>query len=251
MNLEERIANAVIEKLTDGTVEKLVEQQIEKAVKDALEDVFRYSGKGRKMIEERLNEVIVPVIERHGFNQYIVKLDAVLTDIVNNTSLEDNKKILENFRGLMREPEKKEIKLSEIFEEYCKHVAANVNTDDLEAHCEDGEPYYDHVTAQMEVEHEDKGWFNSSFDDCVVKFTCDEDKDLNCQIKLYKYKTEEKWNLRHLGETFCDINSLRGLSEFEVFLMTLRRGFVDIIMDTESEYDSDIEPDEKPEWSLS
>lgn len=92
MNLEERIANAVNEKLTDGTVEKLVEQQIEKAVKDALEDVFRYSGKGRKMIEERINEVIVPVIERHDFNQYIVKLDAVLTDIVNNTSLEDNKR---------------------------------------------------------------------------------------------------------------------------------------------------------------
>lgn len=251
MNLEERIANAVNEKLTDGTVEKLVEQQIEKAVKDALEDVFRYNGKGRKMIEERLNEVIVPVIERHDFNQYIVKLDTVLTDIVNNTSLEDNKKILENFRGLMWELEKKEIKLSEIFEEYCKHVAANVNTDDLEAHCEDGEAYYDHVTAQMEVEHEDKGWFNSPFDDCIVKFTCDDDKDLNCQIKLYKRKTEEKWGILHFGETFCDINSLSGLSEFDVFIMTLNRGFVKIIMDTESEYDSDIEPDEKPEWSLS
>ena len=251
MNLEERIANAVNEKLTDGTVEKLVEQQIEKAVKDALEDVFRYGGKGRKMIEERLNEVIVPVIERHDFNRYIVKLDSVLTEIVNNTSLEDNKKILENFRGLMKEPEKKRIKLSEIFEEYCKHVAINVSTDDLEAHCEDGEPYYDCVTAQMEVEHEDKGWFNSSFDDCVVKFTCDEDKDLNCQIKLYKNREEEKWNLRHLGETFCDINSLRGLSKFEVFLMTLKRGFVDIELNTESEYEDDIEPEATPEWSLS
>lgn len=250
MNLEERIANAVNEKLTDGTVEKLVEQQIEKAVKDALEDMFRYRGKGRKMIEERLNEVIVPVIERHDFNQYIVKLDSVLTEIVNNTSLEDNKRILENFRGLMKEPEKKEIKLSEIFEEYCKHIATNVSTDDLEAHCEDGEPYYDCVTAQMEVEHEDKGWFNSSFDDCVVKFICDEDKDLNYQIKLYKNREEEKWNLRHLGETFCDINSLRGLRKFEVFLMTLKRGFVDIELDTESEYVDDIEPEATPEWSL-
>lgn len=150
----------------------------------------------------------------------------------------------------MREPEKKEIKLSEIFEKYCKHVAANVNTDDLEAHCEDGEPYYDYVTAQMEVEHEDKGRFNSSFDDCIVKFTCDDDKDLNCQIKLYKRKTEEKWEMRNLTEIFCDINTLRGLSEFDVFLMTLKRGFVKIIMDIETEYECDIEPDEKPEWSL-
>lgn len=250
MNLEERITNAVNEKLTDGTVEKLVEQQIEAAVKSALEDVFRYGGKGKKMIEERLNEVIVPVIERHDFNQYIEKLDTVLTEIIKNTSLEDNKKILENFRGLMKEPDKKEIRLSEIFEKYCEHVADNVSTDNLEANCEDGEPYYDHVTAQMDVEHEDKGWFNSSFDDCIVKFTCDEDEDLNLQIRLYKSKKEDKWNLRNLGETFCDINSLRSLSNFEVFLMSLKRGFVDIIMDTENECDDDIEPEEKPEWSL-
>lgn len=46
------------------------------------------------------------------------------------------------------------------------------------------------------------------------------------------------------------IEILRNLSNFEVFLMTLKRGFVDIIMDKESDYDDDIEPEEKPEWSL-
>lgn len=40
------------------------------------------------------------------------------------------------------------------------------------------------------------------------------------------------------------------MSNFEVFLMTLKRGFVDIIMDKESDCDDDIEPEEKPEWSL-
>ena len=47
-----------------------------------------------------------------------------------------------------------------------------------------------------------------------------------------------------------DINSLRYLSDFEVFLMTLKRGFAVIIMDEESDCDDDIEPEEKPEWSL-
>ncbi len=247
-SFDQRIADAVTEKLNDGTVEKLVEQYIEKGISEALKEVFSWSGEGKKLIEKKLNETIVPVIECHDFNQYLTKLDATLTEIVNATVLADNKKILENFKELMKEPESKEIKLSEIFERYRKHVAKNVSTDDLKACCEDGEPYYEYVTASMEVEHEDKGWFKSSFNDCIVKFTCEQDKDLNCQIKLYKGTDEKNWSFRGYGDSI-DINSLRNLSNFEVFLMTLKRGFVDIIMDKEIDCD-DIEPEEKPEWSL-
>lgn len=248
-NFEERIAETVNEKLNDGTVEKLVEQYIEKGVSEALKEVFSWGGEGRKLIEGKLNETIVPVIECHDFNQYLTKLDSILTEIINSTILEDNKKILENFKELMKEPESKEIKLSDIFRRYCEHVAHNVDTDELEACCDDGDPYYQHVTASMEVEHEDKGWFKSIYDDCVVKFTCEEDEDLNCQIKLYKGTDKVKWNFRGYGDSI-DINSLRNLSDFEVFLMTLKRGFVYIVVDEESDFDDDIEPEEKPEWSL-
>lgn len=246
---EQRIADAVNKKLNDGTVEKLVEQYIERGVSDALKEVFSWNGEGKKLIEKRLNETIVPVIERHDFNQYLVKLDSVLTEIVNNTILADNKKILGNFKELMKEPESREVKLSDIFKRYCEHVAANVDTDKLEACCEDGEPYYQHVAASMEVEHEDKEWFSSRYDNCVVMFTCEEDEKLNCQIKLYKNTNKEKWHFDGYGDSI-DINSLRDLSDFEVFLMTLKRGFIDIIMDEESDCDDDIEPEEKPEWTL-
>ena len=249
-SFEQKIAEAVNEKLNDGTVEKLVEQYIEKGISDALKEVLSWSGEGKKLIEKKLNETIVPVIERHDFNQYLTKLDSVLTEIVNATTLSDNRKILENFKELMKEPETKKIKLSDIFKRYCGHVAENVDTDKLEACCEDGEPYYEHVTAGMEVEHEDKGWFNPVFEDCIVKFTCEEDKDLNCQIRLYKSVNDKKWNFRGYADSI-DINSLHNLSDFDVFLMTLKRGFVDIIMDEESDCDDDIEPEEKPEWSLS
>lgn len=246
---EERIIETVNGKLNDGTVEKLVEHYIEKGVSEALKELFSWNGEGRKVIEKNLNKTIVPVIERHDFNQYLTKLDSVLTEIVNNTILTDNKKIMENFKELMKEPETKEVKLSDIFKRYCEHVAENVDTGELEAYCEDGEPYYEHVTASMEVEHEDKGWYKSSFDDCIVKFTCEEDKELNCRIRFYKRKGEKNWNFRECGGSI-DINSLRNISDFEVFLMTLKRGFVDIIMDKESDCDDDIEPEERPEWSL-
>lgn len=245
-NLEQKIINVVNEKLNDGTVEKLVSQYIEKGISDALLDLFSYGGEGIKLIEKKLTETMVPAIEAHDFNQYLTKLDTVLTEIVNATNLADNKKILENLRGLMKEPETKEIKLSEIFEHYCRHVAENVSTYDLRTRYEDGEPHYEHVTASMEVEHEDKGWRKSSYDDCIVKLTCNEDKGLNCQIRLYKDKCKEKWSL--LGNRdFVDVNSLYVLSRFKVFLLTLQRSFVDIIMDREIDCEDDIEPDEKPE----
>ena len=248
MNLEERIQNAVMEKLNDGTVEQIVKGSVESAIKKSLDDLFSWSGAGKKMIDEKVEEVIVPVIERHDFNQYIVKLDSILTEIINQTSLADNKEILENFKELMVEPGEKVIKLSTIFQKYCEYVAHDVDTDNLEAHCEDGEPYYESVTANMEVEHEDR-WFSSS-EWCRVKFSCDEDEDLNKELRLYKSKTDNNWNVSWEMNTFCDINSLRNLSDFDIFLMTLKRAFVDVELDTESEYADDIEPEETPEWSL-
>ena len=246
---EKMIAETVANKLSDGTVEKLIEQKIEEAIKRGLDDVFGYCGDGKKLIEKKLNETIVPVIERHDFNQYLVKLDEVLTSIVNQTNIADNKRILENFKECLTEPQQKEIKLSEIFEKYCKHVADDVSTDDLEACCEDGEPYYECVTANMEVEYEDKGWFKSNYDDCYVKFTCGEDKDLNCQIKLYKGTDEKEWKILR-GLNGIEINSLRHMNSFEVFMSVIQRSYTKIIIDTESEYADDIEPTEKPEWNL-
>lgn len=248
MNLEERITNAVVQKLSDGTVEELVKKNVESAINKSLEDMFLRGGKGRKMIDEKVKEVIVPVIERHDFNQYIVKLDSVLTEIINQTNLAENEKILENFKVLMIEPEIKVIKLSDIFKKYCEYVAHDVDTDNLEAYCEDGEPYYDPVTANMEVEHKDR-WISSS-EYCRVKFSCEEDKELNKELRLYRSRDDRNWTISYVMDTFCDINSLRNLSDFDIFLMTLKRGFVDIEIDTESEYADDIEPEETPEWSL-
>ena len=248
-DFEKKIAEVVANKLNDGTVEKLIEQKIEEAIKKGLDDVLGYCGDGRKLIEQKLNETLVPVIERHDFNQYLVKLDEVLTSIINQTNIADNKRILDSFKECLTEPQQKEIKLSEIFEKYRQHVADNVSTDDLEACCDDGEPYYECVTANMEVEHVDKGWFVSKYDDCYVNFTCDEDKDLNCQIKLYKSVDDDKWGILK-GLNGIEINSLRNLSSFEAFLSVIQRSYTKIIIDTESECDDDIEPTENPEWSL-
>lgn len=247
---EQKIISVLNEKLNDGTVEKIIEEKLKKGISEALDGLFGYRGEAKEVIEAKVKEVMVPVIERHDFNQYVVKLDSCLTEIVNSTNLIDNKKMLENFQSIMKEPEYKEIKLSDIFERYCKHVSENVDTSNLEAGCEDGDPYYQNVTANMEVEHEDKSWFTSSYDDCVVKFTCEEDEDLNCQIKLYKDSGDDKWAILKCSDSI-EINSLRSVSDFEIFLSVLKRGFVKIVMDTENECNDEIDPEAKPEFTLS
>lgn len=243
-HLENKIAEAVNKKLTDGTVEQLIEKKFEESIENALSSMFGYSGEGRKMIESKLNEVMVPVIEKHDFNQYLVKLDTVLTSIINETTIADNKRILENFKELLKEPDKPEITLSEIFKKYCVHVAKNVDTDHLEACYEDGEPYYEHVTARVEVEHIAKG-FASSFDDCWIHFTCDDDKNLNCSIRCYKDKSKDKWAILK-GVEPIELNSLASVSDFEVFLWTINRSYTKIIFDIEYDND-DIEPEGEPE----
>lgn len=244
-NLETRIAAAIGKKLEDGTVERLAEKWIEKAVSKSLKDIFSYGGKGRELIDEKLSEVIVPTIERNDFNRYLVKLDTVLTEIVNNTSLADNRRLLKNFKGIMKEPDIEEIKLSEIFRKYCGYVAKHVNPFKLNEHIEYGVRCFDCVTAHMDIEHEHDLWRTHDFDRCIVQFTCDEDESLECRMELYKQAAEINWCIMGYGRCI-DVNSLRRLSEFEVYVQTLKRGFVDVIMDEESDVNDGIQPEEDP-----
>lgn len=80
---------------------------------------------------------MTPAIERVNLDEYTVKLDAVLTEIINSTNLIDNKEILGNFKSLMTEPDKDTISLKEVFEKYKEYVSENVDTSELEVYTDD------------------------------------------------------------------------------------------------------------------
>src|SRR5690606_29777527 len=119
MNLENSIKDVISKKLVDGTVEKLVEEHLQKGVTKALENLFSSYGDVTKVIEEQVKSVMVPYLENYDYSEYITKLDSVLVDVLKNTALE-NKKLLTNFRELMVHEERKEIKITELFEEWKK-----------------------------------------------------------------------------------------------------------------------------------
>lgn len=238
---EERIAKVVTEKLNDGTVEELVSDAVTKALKSSIEEQFRWTGDAKKVINEKVKEVMTPAIERVSLDDYVVKLDAVLTEIINSTNLVDNKEILGNFKSLMTEPDKDVISLKDVFEKYKEYVSKNVNTSELEV-CTDDGPSYQNVEVRVSVDIRNN-IFGGRF--CDLVFECVEDEKLAKEIHLYESKINGFSIIRFKSE--LDINSLRHVDEFDIFVMRLDRAFCEItdIMDM---YD-DVEVEAEPEVS--
>lgn len=248
MSLENSIKDVISTKLEDGTVEKLIGQQLEKGVANALENLFRSYGDITKIIEEKVKSVMIPYLESYDYSEYIAKLDSVLVDVLQSSALE-NKKLLENFKDLMIPEEQKTIKVTELFERWIKYVKENVATDDLEVCYGDGEPTYEYVEVRFEVDYnEERSW--SDMKHAVLVFECEQDEEMNYEIKISTWPKCDKggWTIHH--NSVHDINSLRRLDEFSVFLMKLNQNGTKLILDSDGDSD-EVEPDAKPEASFS
>ena len=250
-SFEQKITDCVNQKLNDGTVERLIEEKLEKGISDAISELFSYGGKAKKVLVGKFEETMIPVIEDHDFNQYLVKLDSVLTEIVNNTSVADNEVILENFKRLMKSPVEdfSIVPISKIYDEWQNYVSENIDTSKLEIDYDDTPSYYD-ATTNMEVEREERHWFTSTRDDYIVRFTCDEDEDMNCEFKLSGGYSDSR--LRIDATTLpMDIHSLRTLSKFEIFIQQLMRAYSKIDLDIMHSCGDDVEIEAEPEASFS
>lgn len=254
MTLEENISSVIKTKMEDGTIEKMIEEKLISSIDSIIYDIFTW-GDGKKAIKEKFNQLIIPVIEQHNFNDFTIKLDAILSSIVNQTCIAENKEILENFKELMIEPQEKLVKISFLFEEYKKFIAKNVDTSDLEAMQEDGDPYYEPVGVVMDVDYEGSCQiFKSSYDYATITFSCDRDKhkDLKYSIKVYKdsKSNENNWSiLRAMESPTLEISSLASLSDFEILIYRLLRSYCKIKLD-KNYMEDEVEPDETPEWNL-
>lgn len=243
MNLENSIKDVITQKLEDGTVEKLIAEELEKGIKKSLESLFGHYGDASKVIEEKIKSVMVPYLESYDYSKYILKLDTVLVEILQNTAL-DNKKMLENFKHLSSYENVKEIKVSELFEKWMDYVAKKIDTSDLEVVYDDGVSY-ENPEVELEVEYyNERDW--SSYKHATIFFVCAKDEEMNREIKITKFK-EYDWQLD--SKPVHDISSLRYLDEFSIFLMNLSQSGTKIIIDTEYESD-EVEVEAEPEASF-
>jgi len=250
MNLEESISGVIQQKLTDGTIENIIAAKFEKGINEAMDDLFRSYGDVGKVIKEKVSSVMIPAIERHDFSDHLVKLDTILTEIVNKTSLSENQRLLDNFKELMIEDNTKEISVSKLFEIWCDYVKDNVNTDELEVCTDDGEPEYKPIDCSVTVEFDrTRNW--SSLEKANVIFKCDQDEKMNYSIPISKWKSQEQnnWDIDYYNQEL-NINSLQYMGAFEVLILKLKRSSCKLHINTTDESES-VTPEEVPEVSFS
>lgn len=244
MNLENSIKDVIAKKLEDGTIEKVIAEELEKSIRKSLDDLFSYGGSAKKVIKEKIESVMVPYLENYDYSKYILKLDAVLVEILKNTAL-DNKKMLENFKSLVAYEKVKEIKTSDIFAKYMDYVAKEVDTSNLEVEYDDGVSYeYPEVSLEVEYDNE-RSW--SDFKYATIVFECEKDEEMNIEIRISRFR-EYGWKLE--SNPIYNISSLRGLDTFSIFLMHLAQSHTSIIID-EDYAEEGVRPEAEPEPSWS
>lgn len=247
--MKEELLKIAQESLSSDEVKGIVKEKFMKAVGEAIEDAFRW-GDAKDAIKAKVKEVMVPYIENYDFSQYLPKLDSVLTELVNSDTCIGNKQILENFKGLMTEPEQKEIKVTDLFKAWIKQCNKDIDTDGLDIDYDDGVSYVA-VECKMYVEELDRPTW-SSCQRAVITFENEHDKNLNIEIPISKWVwgsgKEEPYTLAVSSDVM--ISSLRKLNDFQILLLRLERAQTPIIIDKGSDWDM-ICPEAEPEASFS
>lgn len=247
--MKEELLKIAQESLSDDEVAEIVKDKFKKALGDAVENAFRW-GDAKKALEEKVKEVMVPYIEKYDFSEYLPKLDSVLTELVNSDTCLENKRILDNFKHLMTEPDVKEFKLTDLFKKWIKKCEKEIDTDDLEICYDDGVSYYP-VECEMRFEEQEKPLWNS-IRRAVIVFENEHDEKLNIEIPVSKWVwdsgKEEPWKLSISNDVM--ISSLRRLDDFQILLLRLERAGTEIVIDKEYD-DGEIQPEKEPEASFS
>lgn len=246
--MKEELLKIAQESLSCEEVEQIVREKFMSALGGAIEDAFRW-GDAKRALENRVKEVIVPYIERYDLSSYLPKLDSVLTELVNSDTCMGNKRILENFKDLMAEPEQKEIKVTDLFKAWIKQCNKDIDPTDLEIDYDDG-IRYSCVECEMRIEELDKpSW--SSCQRAVITFENEHDEKLNIELPISKWVwdsgKEEPYTLSISNDV--RISSLRRLNGFQILLLRMERARTTVIIDKDSAYD-EIWPEAEPEASF-
>ena len=248
MTLEKNISDVISKQLEEGIVEKLVAEHFETSVKNALDRLFRSYGDVTDIIEKKIKEVMVPYLENRDYSGYIVKLETVLEDVLEQTA-SPHKVLVENFKELMTplEAGQRTLKVTELYEKWRQHVAEYVDTDDLSVEFDDG-PHFEEVDVSMTVEEHESNRSWSTSEDATILFECDHDETLNAKLKIHRWNDihkEGEWSY-HYDSKRMDIQSLRHLDKFQTYLMKLSQQGIRIEIDSHYESDS-VQPEVEPE----
>lgn len=240
-----RIASGV---LASGDVEEIMRRKMHEGFESAIESAFKW-GELRRAIENRVKDVLVPYVERYDMGAYVVKLDEVLAQIVEQSALADNRRLLENFKNLMVEPVEGTITLESLFDSYCEFVAENVDVSGLEVDTED-EPTYEPVNALAEVVEDERPLlFASSFENANLYLHVDGSEDLCFGVRLTRWKHDCEDGFTISYDAVPTVPGLSAISGFEVQLLRLQKSRVRLVCG-ERLLEASVTPNRTPDISF-
>ena len=232
------------ELMQSGEIEDIFRNKIRAGFEKAIEDSLRW-GDLNNAIRDRVNEAMVPFIKDYDFGDYLVKLDVLLQEVADQTGLKEQKEIIESFRSLMSAPAYKEISFEKLFAEYCKHVAAFCDTDDLEVDFDDG-PHYESIEVRAEIAPFEERR-SSLWDYAILDFHAEGQQDLDYRVALRRWHgVDENYTIEFHASPL--LKEIPNYSDFEILLIAMTRCGTKLVC-SEEEMEEWVTPDAEPEPS--
>lgn len=257
--LQDEINNVVSNALKDTDfINETITTKVKSAVTSAIENIFKW-GDAKELIEEKLTDVMIPAIKSYDFSQYVSQLDIIMNELLHSPAVICNNKILNNFKTIMTPPDVKFVTLEQLFKQYCKFVAEDIDTDGRDINYDDGVSY-EPIECVLESENIKSEYtrFSSNSENYVLSFHTEEDdakteynEPLNFDVTLYR------WSWMPQGEyhisILIDPKSVRHMSDFEAFIYSLVMANISVNLmpdeDMESgiHFDETVTPEKEPE----
>lgn len=245
MNLEEILVNGVQDYLKSEAFEEMIQSAVGTAVKSAVNSVFGYNFEIKQKLQEKINSVLTPVIEQWSFEDYELKLEAVLNQIVSESLIGSDKQLLTNFYNVISTPEKEVWTPEDIFDKYLECCGQDIDTSNLEINS-DETPFYEGGQAYM-------GITKSRFNDNQVMFSFNTDYDSRLAFSFMAYHLDtdkaDEYGISYNILDFVSLGSLSQIDAFKLFICKLKKYGCKIKIEDKdvAEFKHEIEVEATPE----
>lgn len=242
------IINRVYEKkLTDGTIERIVSEHFDKMISDICQNQMSWNGEAKKAVEERLKPIMLQAIERSDLSDLVTKITTVINAGIKGSSLEGFERLTSGIRNLFgsnqlieKYKNRKSVKVSEIFEEYCEFVAKAYNDydfEDNEVSYDDGKAAY--IDCSMSVEDDTQNYFFRK-NGYIVELTNEKsDDEKSTDIKFRLAWNYDNTSLKAESDfRSLSISDLRFMPPFLLFLSWLEGEYINIELDEREDSES-------------
>lgn len=224
-----------------GKIEEIITKKIEASIEEIFSDMFRSYGDFGKIVKDKIKEQMLPQIEKYDFSEHTVKVQDVLSRVIEEVN-KDHVKILENFEDIMVVETPREINLESLLEIYAKNCGEHVDTYGMEI-CYDDEPSYECLECNVCVE-ESKDYFRTKR---VLKFTCKQDGKLEKIVELNESYNKEYHYLYNVDS--IDYTNLNKMDHFDIQIMKMKNNFTHVDIEDDDVTIDDVEVKAEPEYS--